>query len=117
MWCVPKPTAEFKRRMEEVIELYGKPFSEKEPVVCLDEKSKQLLSDSREGKRAQPGKTAVRDYEYIRNGTANIFIAVEPKAGSRFTAVTERRTKTDYARFLKALIARYPDAATPTATA
>ncbi len=108
MWCIPKLTDEFKKRMEDVLDLYGKPFNEKEPVICFDEKSKQLLEDSRAGKGAMPGKIALRDYEYVRKGTANIFVAVEPKAGKRLTKVTRRRTKKDYAKFLKKLIEKYP---------
>ena len=96
--------------MEDVIDLYGKPFNAKEPVVCFDEKSKQLLQDSRPTKGVKPGKSAVRDYEYVRKGTSNIFVAIEPKAGKRFTEVTARRTKQDYANFLKKLLAQYPDA-------
>jgi len=110
MWCIPKLTDEFKKRMEDVIDLYGKPVDEKEPVVCFDEKSKQLLEDSRIGKGVMPGKIAVRDYEYVRKGTANIFVAIEPKSGKRLTEVTKRRTKKDYAKFLKKLIAKYPHA-------
>lgn len=96
--------------MEDVINLYGKPFNEKEPVICFDEKSKQLLSDSHAGKGAVPGKVAIRDYEYVRKGVANIFVAIEPRAGKRFTEVTKRRTKEDYAKFLKKLISKYPHA-------
>lgn len=110
MWCIPKLNKEFKKRMEDVIELYGKPFNAKEPVICFDEKSKQLMEDLRKGKGAMPGKTAVRDYEYVRKGTANIFVAVEPKAGRRFTEVTERRTKKDYACFLQKLVDQWPRA-------
>ena len=112
MWCIPRLTDEFKKRMENVLELYAKPLNEKEPVVCFDEKSKQLLEDSRKGKEMIPGKIAIRDYEYVRKGTANIFVAVEPKAGKRLTKVTKRRTKKDYANFLKKLIAKYPHAKT-----
>lgn len=110
MWCIPKLTDEFRIRMEDVINLYEKPFNKKEPVICFDEKSKQLLEDSRKGKEMKPGKIAIRDYEYVRNGTSNIFVAIEPKGGKRFTEVTKRRTKEDYAHFLKKLIAKYPHA-------
>lgn len=96
--------------MEDVIDLYGKPFNEKEPVICFDEKSKQLLEDSRKGKGVKPGKIAIRDYEYIRKGTVNIFVSIEPKGGKRFTEVSKRRTKEDYANFLKKLIGQYPHA-------
>lgn len=110
MWCIPKLTDEFKKRMEDVIDLYEKPFDGKEPVICFDEKSKQLLQDSRKGKRVKPGKIAVRDYEYVRKGTSNIFVAIEPKGGKRLTEVTKRRTKEDYANFLKKLVTKYPEA-------
>lgn len=96
--------------MEDVIDLYEKPFDKKEPVICFDEKSKQLLEDSRTGKVAKPGNIAIRDYEYVRKGTSNIFVAIEPKGGKRFTEVTKRRTKVDYADFLKRLIAKYAHA-------
>ena len=94
--------------MEDLLKLYAKPFNKKEPVVCFDEKSKQLLADSRIGKGVMPGKIAIRDYEYVRNGTENIFVAVEPKAGKRLTKVTKRRTKQDYAFFIKELVEKYP---------
>lgn len=110
MWCIPKLTPEFKERMENLIDLYLKPFDPKEPVICLDEKSKQLLEDSRRHLEPAPGKTAIRDYEYVRKGTANIFVAVEPKKGRHYTEVTERRTKRDYAVFFQNLIKSYPAA-------
>ncbi len=110
MWCIPKLTAEFKERMENLIELYMKPLDPKEPVVCLDEKSKQLLEDSRYGMSMKPGKTRVRDYEYVRKGTANIFVGVEPKGGKHFVEVTKRRTKQDYATFIQTLVKHYPEA-------
>jgi hypothetical protein len=110
MWCIPKLTAEFKERMENLLELYLKPLDPREPVVCLDEKSKQLLEDSRHGMPMEPGKTAVRDYEYVRKGTANIFVGVEAKGGKHFAEVTRRRTKQDYAKFIQDLIEHYPEA-------
>lgn len=93
--------------MENLINLYTQPYHQREPVICLDEKSKQLLKDSRPGLRPAPGKIAVRDYEYVRNGTANIFVAVEPKGGRHYTQVTNRRTKEDYAYFLLSLTEKY----------
>lgn len=112
MWCIPKLTPEFKERMEDILTLYAKPYNTKEPVVCLDEKSKQLLEDSRPSLPTAPGKSAIQDYEYVRKGTANIFVAVEPLAGRRVTAVTERRKKTDYALFIEQLIGAYATAKT-----
>jgi hypothetical protein len=112
MWCIPNLTPEFKERMEDILVLYAKPYDPKEPVVCFDEKSKQLLKDSRALKATQPGKTRIRDYEYVRNGTRNIFVAMESKGGKRMTEVTKCRKKTDYARFVEKVIDSYPDADT-----
>lgn len=110
MWCIPTLTPEFRERMEDVISLCLEPYDPKRPVICLDEKSKQLLADSRRFLPLLPGKTAIQDYEYVRKGTRNIFVAVEPKGGKHYTQVTARRKKGDYARFLEMLIGRYPGA-------
>src|SRR3989338_8133213 len=101
MWCVPKLTPEFKERMEDIQDVYAKPYSRTEPVVCLDEKSQQLLADSRPSRPTAPGKIAIQDYEYVRKGTRNIFVSVEPIVGKRITQVTRRRTKLDYAAFIE----------------
>lgn len=110
MWCIPKLNDEFRERMEDLLELYAEKYDPKKPVVCLDEKSKQLLGDSRPSLPVRPGKTAVQDYEYVRNGTANIFVAVEPQGGKHITEVTDYRKKPDYARFLEQIVAEYPHA-------
>jgi DDE superfamily endonuclease len=110
MWCIPKLTPEFRERMEDVISLCLEPYDPKRPVICLDEKSKQLLADSRRSLPVLPGKTAVQDYEYVRKGTRNIFVAVEPKGGRHYTQVTIRRKKEDYAQFMEMLIEHYPAA-------
>jgi len=112
MWCIPTLTPQFKERMEDILTLYAKPYDPKEPVVCLDEKSKQLLADSRPSRLAAPGKAAIQDYEYIRKGTANIFVAVEPKGRKRMTEVTAHRKKPDYAMFAELIINEYPRATT-----
>ena len=110
MWCIPKLTDEFKERMEDLLDLYVLPYDPKEPKVCIDEKSTQLLEDSRLGLPTAPGKIAIRDYEYVRKGTANIFVAVEPKGGRHYAKVTKRRTKQDYAEFIRDLTKLYPNA-------
>jgi hypothetical protein len=112
MWCIPKLTPEFKERMEDLLKLYVKPYNREEPVICLDEKSKQLLADSRASKPVAPGRTAIRDYEYVRKGTRNIFVAVEPKGGRRMAEVTRCRKKPDYAMFIERLAGRYANART-----
>ena len=112
MWCIPNITPEFINRMEEVLDLYEKPYDAKEPVLCIDEKSKQLIEETRETRHTKAGKTRRKDYEYKRNGTRNIFVTVEPKGGHREATVTKRRTKQDFAKEVKRLInlPRYKDA-------
>ena len=90
--------------MYDVLDLYEEDYDPKRPIVCLDEKSKQLTKDKRKPIPMKPGSPEKYDYEYIRNGTANIFMAVEFKAGKRVTQVTERRTMTDFAQFMKVLV-------------
>jgi hypothetical protein len=96
--------------MYDVLNLYEEDYDPKRPIVCLDEKPKQLIKDKRKPIPMKPGSPEKYDYEYIRNGTANIFMAVEFKAGKRVTQVTERRTMTDFAQFMKALVIdEYPE--------
>lgn len=105
MWSIPpEQDAEFVWRMEDVLAVYTRPYDERFPQVCLDEKSKQLTSEVREPLAAGPGRSARHDYEYKREGTANLFIVNEPLAGWRHISVTERRTKLDWARCIKELV-------------
>ena len=112
MWCIPALTPEFIERMEDILALYAQPYNSQEPVLCFDEKSKQLLQDMRIPLPMRSRFLLRRDYEYKRNGTRNIFLAVEPKAGFRTASVTKRRTKTDFAREIERMIAlpRYRNA-------
>lgn len=103
MWCINKITPEFRKRMFDVLEVYERPFNPDYPVVCVDEKSKQLLQDVRQAHTPDRERVARQDYEYKRNGTCNLFVAVEPKAKKRIVRVTKRRTKKDYASFIKHL--------------
>lgn len=97
--------------MEDVLDVYKRPHDPRFPVVGLDEKPAQLLAEVREPAPCSPGRPARQDYEYKRNGTANIFCAFEPLAGWRRLAVTDRRTKLDFAAFVKGLLdGRYKDA-------
>jgi len=102
--------AAFRARMYDVLDLYEEPYDPKRPLLCVDEKPKQLLWEKRRPIPMRPGSMERYDYEYVRNGTANIFVAVELKAGRRVTQVTERRTMTDFARFVRMLVDEYPDA-------
>lgn len=86
------------------MEVYKRPYDPRRPVVCLDETSRQLLSDTRTPLSCGPGQPQRRDHEYARGGTANLFLAFEPLAGQRTTQVTAQRTKVDWARFVKALL-------------
>ena len=100
MWCIGKLTEEYRRRMYDVLELYAQPYRAREPVICIDEKSKQLIRDSRPSLPMKAG-AAKHDYEYVRAGTCNVFVAVEPKGGRRVVQVTERRTKADFVGFVQ----------------
>lgn len=90
--------------MEDVLEVYHRPYDAECPVVCIDECSKQLIGEVRAPLPPKPGKVAKQDSEYERRGTANVFMAVEPLAGQRTTQVTERRTRVDWARFVHMLL-------------
>jgi len=97
--------------MEDVLEVYKRPYDPTRPVVCLDETSKQLIGETRTPAPAAPGKVARYDYEYVRNGVANLFMIFEPLAGQRDVAVTDRRTKKDYAECLRKISDEmYPEA-------
>ena len=104
MWCIQEITEEYRRRMYCLLELYQQEYDPSQPLVCMDEKSKQLLEDNRQPIKAKPGKLEKYDYEYKRRGTCNIFIAIAPKAGKRIVKVTDTRTKEDFAYFVEDLI-------------
>ena len=104
MWCLGKLTAEYRERMEGLLALDKQPYAADEPVVCVDEKSKPLLQQTRTPLAGQPGVAAKEDYEYKRAGTRNIFVAVEPKGGRRRVEVTARRTKVDLVKFVGKLV-------------
>jgi transposase len=97
--------------MEDILTVYKRPYDSDYPVVCMDETNKQQLIDKREPIEMKPGKPQKFDTEYERNGTSNIFMAFEPLAGKRFVDVTNRRTKKDWARYIKKLVDElYPNA-------
>ncbi len=113
MWCIPpKCNAEFVCAMENVLSVYTRPYDANHPVVCFDEKSKQLVGEVCTPIPAVPGRIECQDYEYVRNGTANLFLLVEPLRGWRQVDVTARRTKLDFAKQMKELVdMHYPGAA------
>jgi hypothetical protein len=96
--------------MEQVLDIYERPYDPDYPVVCFDERPCQLLGDVLMPIPMRPGRVERQDYEYKRNGTCVVLMAVEPLAGRRVITVAERRTKKDYAEFMKALAASYPEA-------
>jgi hypothetical protein len=110
MWCVPENNAEFVARMENVLELYARPYRPREPVVCLDERPVQLLDPARADVPMRPGRTRRSDYEYVREGTANIFCIIEPLTGRRLTYGSANRTGRAFTRALERIARRYPRA-------
>lgn len=98
--------------MEDVLDVYHRPYDPQRPVVCLDESSKQLIGEVREPLPPKPGQVAKYDSEYERRGTANVFMVIEPLAGKRTVRVTDRRTRVDWAWFVRLLLlTMYPQAA------
>ncbi len=112
MWCVAALDGEYLAQMEDLLATYEKPLDATEPVVCIDEKPVSLHDDVRPGVLAAPGVIAKRDNEYQRCGTANVFCAVEPKAGVHFTWPTPNRAAAEFAQVIGQLVAPYPAAAT-----
>jgi len=111
MWCIPKVDAEFVARMEDVLALYAETPDPSRPVVCFDETPRQLIGEARVPVRATPGKRARFDYEYVRNGTANVFMFVDANEPWRHAKVTDRRTCVDFAECMRDLVdAHYPNA-------
>ena len=106
----PQGNADFAAAMEKVLDVYRRAYDPARPVVCMDETPRQLISETREPVAAAPGRPAREDYEYRRCGTCNVFMATEPLAGRRLTKVTARRTRTDWAHFLKDIAECYPGA-------
>jgi hypothetical protein len=98
MWVVADLDEDYIAKMEDVLETYEQPYDPQEPVVCLDEKPVTLHADVRPTSAAQPGREARRDNEYERCGTANIFCAVDPKAGRHFTFATPDRSGFEFAQ-------------------
>jgi hypothetical protein len=111
-FCIPaKENARFVWRMEDVLDVYQRPYDPKRPQVCLDEASTQLLAEARPALPMQPGQPLRQDYEYVRHGTASLFLCFEPLQGRRHLQVRARRTKVDFAQVIKDLVdLHYPEA-------
>jgi hypothetical protein len=104
MWCIGNITPQYRQRMYNVLNLYERAYNWEEPVVCVDEKSKQLLAPLRPKLPLKPGQPVKEDYEYERKGTRNLFVAVEPLAGWRQVQVTLQRKKPDFVHFIRRLL-------------
>jgi hypothetical protein len=111
-WVIPPVNnGEFVANMEFVLDVYKRTYDADFPVVCMDESPKQLIGELRKSVAMKPGQEARVDYEYIRHGVVNIFLANEPLKGKRFVEVTEFKTKKDWAKFVKAIAdKKYPRA-------
>jgi hypothetical protein len=112
MWCVAELNKDYIEKMEDVLEMYEQAYDASEPVLCLDEKPVTLHADVRPPSPAEPGREARRDNEYERCGTANVFCAVEPKAGRHFTFATPDRSAFEFAQVAFHLACQYPAAET-----
>lgn len=113
MWCIPpKENAAFVARMEQVLEVYRRPYDPRRPVVCMDEQPKQLISEEQRPLPGQPGTVERRDYLYVREGMCNIWMFVEPLSGWRTVSVTDTKAAQDWARQIQALVdhSRYAEA-------
>jgi hypothetical protein len=106
----PEATGEFVWRMEDVLEVYTRPYDPQRPLVCLDELPEQLLADKRPPLPLGPGQPLRVDYEYERCGTANLFLLYEPLGGQRWVTATDQRTAIDWAHQIQDLVdIHYPD--------
>jgi transposase len=113
MWCIPKVDAEYVARMEDVLELYAEAPDSKRPVVCFDESPTQLIGEVRTPLPAEPGKPRRYDYEYQRNGTANLFVFLDVHRPWRHVEVSDQRTAKDFAARMRELVdVHYPEADT-----
>jgi len=111
MWCIPEINGEYVARMEDVLQLYAEPPDPRRPVVCFDETPRQLIGEERVPIPAEPGRPRRVDYEYVRNGTANVFMFVDANRPWRLAKVTDQRTCIDFAECMRDLVdIHYPEA-------
>mgnify|MGYP003394011621 CR=1 FL=1 len=111
MWVIPNVTPEFEERMFDVLDTYAKPYDQDQPVICLDEKNHQLLSDIKKPIKMKPGKCLRIDYEYRREAVRNEFVVIEPKAGRRHIRTTNKRAGSDWAKLIGFITLKmYPEA-------
>lgn len=111
-WVIPaEQNGQFVAQMEDILDLYLLPYDPSIPLVCMDEQPSQLVKEIKQPIKAEPGRPERFDYEYERNGTANIFMFIEPLAGRRHVSVRENKTGLDWAEEIRDLLeVRYPQA-------
>lgn len=111
-WCIPpEHNAEFVYKMEDVLEIYKRPYDKDYPVICMDESNKQHEKKKIESIPAKPGQVEKFDTSYEKNGVSNIFLSFEPLTGKRWINIAERRTRIDWARHIQELVeVHYPEA-------
>ena len=114
MWCLPgAPNAEFVCAMEDVLDVYRRPYDPARPQDCVDETSKHLIGELRTPVPTRPGHPLIFDHEYRRNGVVNLFMIVEPLIGQCRVKITEQRTRIDWAHLMRDLVdVHYPKAQT-----
>ena len=110
MWCIPEVTKEYKERMEKILDLYSKKHTEQSPLLCVDEKTVPFTEDKIDPLPTKPGSIKKKDYQYHRNGSANVFFAIEPQKGVYGAKVTKTRKREDFAEFLAELAHEYANA-------
>ena len=106
----PEHNGSFVANMEKVLDVYKRPHNPRHPVVCMDESPKQLIGETKVPIPVSKGQPARYDFEYVRHGVCNIFIACEPLSGKRMVTITERKTKRDWAIFLEEIAKQYIEA-------
>ena len=106
----PEHNGSFVANMEKVLDVYKRPHDPSHPVVCMDESPKQLIGETKVPIPASKGQPARHDFEYVRHGVCNIFLACEPLSGKRMVTITERKTKRDWAIFLEEIAEKYKEA-------
>ena len=105
MWCIPpEQDAAFVCQLEQVLEVYKRPYDAKRPVVCMDEQPKQLISEVSQPLAVAPGQPPRVDYEYVREGVCTVWMFVEPLGGWRDVSVSDRKTAVDWAQQVKQLV-------------
>lgn len=108
-WVISKINSEFLARMEHILHLYNQPYNGKEPLICFDERPCVLIEDTLVPLAMKAGKTKKEHYGYKRNGTCNLLVAFEPLTGKRWIQVYKKRTKVEYAKFMKYLLDQFKD--------